>query len=98
MVTQRAWRAMFNEFRADQRLAALISRIFETDNVNEKAVLIDELYALNTGKKNSLTGPSANAIYYWKPRFSKSKATTGSDTKSRQLFSYSSCDGDVTMI
>jgi hypothetical protein len=53
---------MFYEFRADEKLAALTNRIFETDNLREKAVLIDELYVLNTGKRNFLTGPSANVI------------------------------------
>src|SRR5215471_10339662 len=62
MVTQRAWRAMFNEFRANQKLAALVNRIFETGNLDQKGVLIDELYAMNKDQRNSLTGRSASAV------------------------------------
>jgi hypothetical protein len=57
MVTQHRWRSMLKELRGDQKLAVLINRIFETDNLQERAVLIDELYALNQGNRNSLTGP-----------------------------------------
>jgi hypothetical protein len=62
MVTQGAWRRIFKEFRANQKLAALIDRIFETDDLDQKAVFTDELYAMNEGEKNWLTGPSANTI------------------------------------
>jgi hypothetical protein len=62
MVPQGAWRRMLNEFRANRKLAALINRIFETDDLDQKALLIDELYDVNKGQKNHLTGPSANAI------------------------------------
>ena len=37
MVPQNVWRRIFNEFRANQKLAALTSRIFETDNLDQKA-------------------------------------------------------------
>jgi len=53
---------MFSEFRENRKLAALINHIFEMDNPNQKAVLIDELYAMNEGQKNHLTGPSGNTI------------------------------------
>jgi hypothetical protein len=62
MVPQGAWRRMLKEFRANQKLASLISRIFETDNLDQKGRLLDELYDVNKGQKNHLTGPSANAI------------------------------------
>jgi hypothetical protein len=62
MVPQGAWRRMFSEFRANRKLATLITRIFETDDCDQKAVLIDELYAMNEGQKNNLTGPSGNTI------------------------------------
>ena len=62
MVTQKGWRRIFNELRANQKLAVLINRIFETDNLDQKAALIDELYVANKGQINYLTGPSANTI------------------------------------
>jgi hypothetical protein len=61
MVPQGAWRRMFNEFRDNQKLARLINRIFEVDNLEEKARLLDQLYEVNKAQ-NYLTGPSANAI------------------------------------
>src|SRR5947208_3512773 len=61
-ITQRGWRNLFNEFRANQKLAALITRIFEEGDSNQKAVLVDELYAINEGQKNNLTGPAASTI------------------------------------
>ena len=62
LIPQGAWRRMLNEFRANRKLAALINRIFETDDLDQKALLVDELYDVNKGQKNRLTGPSANAI------------------------------------
>src|SRR5262249_34689614 len=44
------------------KLAVLINQIFEMDNLDPKAALIDELYAANEGQISYLTGPSANAI------------------------------------
>src|SRR5262249_476755 len=37
-ITQRGWRKLFNEFRANQKLAELITRIFEEVDSNQKAV------------------------------------------------------------
>jgi len=47
---------MFNEFRANTKLATLINSIFETDDPDSKAAFIDKLYAMNEGQKNNLTG------------------------------------------
>src|SRR5262249_9712610 len=47
---------------ANQKLAALITRIFEEVDSNQKAVLIDELYVMNESQKNNLTGPTATTI------------------------------------
>ena len=62
MVTQGAWRRMLKEFRTNKRLAALVNSILETGDANQKAVLIDELYRVNEGQRNNLTGQSGNAI------------------------------------
>jgi MoxR-like ATPase len=62
MVTQKTWRRMFTELRANQKLAGSINHIFETDNLDQKAVLIDQLYEMNKGQKNYLTTPSANTL------------------------------------
>jgi hypothetical protein len=62
MVPQNVWRRIFNEFRANRRLADLITRIFEEYDLDQKAALIDELYRVNATQKNNLTGPSGNMI------------------------------------
>jgi hypothetical protein len=62
MVTQGAWRRMLREFRANPKLATLLTRIFEEHDSKKKAALIDELYTVNKGAKNNLTGPAGNAI------------------------------------
>jgi hypothetical protein len=62
MVAQGAWRRMMNEFHVNKSLGSLLTKIFEEANVTRKAVLLDELYKVNEGHKNSLTGPSGNAI------------------------------------
>lgn len=62
MVTQRAWRSMFNEFHTDKQLGSLFTNLLEENDLIRKAELIDSLYKLNEGRGNSLTGPSGNAV------------------------------------
>lgn len=60
MIPQGVWRRLFNELVSNQKLSNKINEILNnTENRNE---LINELYQLNEGKKNSLTGKSGNAI------------------------------------
>lgn len=62
MVPQGAWRRMFNEFHANQKLGALVYQILNEAQPNRKALLIDELYKINAGQRNNLTGPSGNTV------------------------------------
>jgi hypothetical protein len=62
MIAQGAWRRMFNELHSDKQLSGIITRIFEENDEEGKAQYINQLYEMNQGRKNNLTGPSANAI------------------------------------
>ena len=62
MIAQGMWRRMFREFRQNAPLREVVNGIlFEEDEAN-LVILIDKLYRLNEGHKNSLTGKSGNAI------------------------------------
>ena len=61
MIAQGAWRRMFNGIKNKPELKNQLDKIFKT-NGDEKAKLIDELYELNAGNRNNLTGPSGNAV------------------------------------
>ena len=62
MIPQGAWRRMFIGFRANNELAKLLDSIFTTDDSISKGALIDELYSMNEGQKNRLTGQAGNTI------------------------------------
>ncbi len=62
MVPQGAWRRMFNEFHANQKLGSLVYQILTEELPDRKAVLIDELYTMNASQRNNLTGPSGNTV------------------------------------
>ncbi len=62
MVSQGAWRRMLNEFHSNQALGKLMDQVLREKDITKKAFLINELYKMNDGKKNNLTGPSGNAV------------------------------------
>ncbi len=62
MIPQGAWRRMFNQFHSDKKLGSLLINILEEKNPEKKISLIDELYKMNEGNRNNLTGPSGNAV------------------------------------
>lgn len=63
MVPQGAWRKLFNEFHADNRgLGTAVDRVFSARDAVARAAAIDDVYRLNAGAKNNLTGASGNAI------------------------------------
>jgi len=62
MIPQGKWRSMFREFQKDEKLRSVINSIFTESDMHKKAESINELYKINEGKKNNLTGPSGNAI------------------------------------
>jgi len=62
MIPQGVWRRMFNEIKENEKLKETLNKMFiETDN-KKLSNLIDDLYKINKGRKNSLTGDKANAI------------------------------------
>ena len=71
MIPQGAWRRMFNEINIDPSLSKVMTEIFLEVTPDKKSVLIDQLYKLNEGHKNNLTGKSGNAIsamlFVWDP-------------------------------
>jgi hypothetical protein len=62
MVSQGTWRRMFREIKGNSRLRGLLNGIFYEKDEKTRMSLIDELYRMNEGKKNGLTGQSANAL------------------------------------
>lgn len=62
MVPQGAWRRMLNEFHSNKKLGALVTSILDEANPDRKAGFIDELYKINEGQGNNLTGPSGNTV------------------------------------
>jgi hypothetical protein len=62
MVPQGVWRRLFNAIHTDQELAMLADSAFKETDLARKAALIDQLYKANEGKKNWLTGESANVL------------------------------------
>lgn len=62
MVPQGAWRRIINEFHSDRALGAVMNRVLTESDPTRKAACIDELYALNQGRGNNLTGPSGNTV------------------------------------
>ena len=62
MIPQGAWRRMFNELRANKPIATLMRRIFEAKDQEQRITLVDELYAINQGQIQKLTGKSGITI------------------------------------
>lgn len=62
MIPQGAWRRMFNGLHLDRKLSGALTAVFEETDSKKRAGGMDDLYKLNAGNKNSLTGSSANAI------------------------------------
>jgi hypothetical protein len=62
MIAQGAWRRMFNEIKATKPLAKALNDVFQETETGKKAAAIDNLYELNQGHRNNLTGQSGNAV------------------------------------
>lgn len=73
MIPQGAWRRLFNEFRSNKKLSNLIWQILTEEDLIKKAEKIDELYRVNEGHKNNLTGPSGNTMGAFLAAFEPSK-------------------------
>lgn len=62
MVPQGAWRRMFNRLHTDKNLGAAVNKALGWSDSSLKAMSIDEVYRLNVGERNYLTGASGNAM------------------------------------
>jgi len=62
MVSQGAWRRLFNELHKNKKLAEAVDRIFGEKNQQLKAKYIDDLYAMSGAQGIYLTGKSGNVI------------------------------------
>lgn len=62
MIAQGAWRRMFIEIRANKKLKDVLNKIFTSKEDEMIGSEINNLYKINEGRKNFLTGNNGNAI------------------------------------
>lgn len=62
MVSQGAWRRLFNELHKNKKLGLAVNKILVEKDAKLKAQYIDELYAMDDAQKIYLTGKSGNTI------------------------------------
>ena len=86
MIPQGVWRRLFNEIKEDSKLKNLMNRLFNSDSDEEKIKIIDEIYVLNEGRKNSLTGKNGNAINCMLFAYSPTKHLAMVSLKDRRKF------------
>jgi hypothetical protein len=62
MVSQGAWRRLFNELHKNRKLGSAVNKILTEQNLKLKAQYIDDLYGMEEAQKIYLTGKSGNTI------------------------------------
>lgn len=62
MVPQGAWRRLFKEIKSNEKIRDILGQVFEGGYGTELVYLLDKLVRENEGRKNYLTGSSANVI------------------------------------
>lgn len=62
MVSQGAWRRLFNELHKNRKLGGVVNKILTEQDPKLKAQHIDELYGMEEAQKIYLTGKSGNTI------------------------------------
>jgi hypothetical protein len=62
MVSQGAWRRLFNELHLNKKLGLKVDKILRSEDVKKRAEYIDELYAMEEAQGIYLTGKSGNTI------------------------------------
>lgn len=62
MVSQGAWRRLFNELHKNKKLGKVVDNILKEQDTKRKAQYIDELYAMEEAQGIYLTGKSGNTI------------------------------------
>lgn len=62
MVSQGAWRRLFNELHINKQLGEVVDRVIREIDVSRRACYIDELYSIDSAQGIYLTGRSGNTI------------------------------------
>lgn len=62
MVSQGAWRRLFNELHSNKTLGDAVNNILQEQDPARKSEYIDHLYGMDSAKKIYLTGQSGNTI------------------------------------
>jgi len=62
MVSQGAWRRLFNELHKNKKLGSAVNKILTEQDPKLKAQYIDDLYGMEEAQKIYLTGKSGNTI------------------------------------
>lgn len=62
MIPQGAWRRMLNRLHADKQLGKALNMVLTETLSERKAEAVNELYLINHGERNYLTGSSGNAV------------------------------------
>lgn len=62
MVPQGAWRRLFKEIKSNEKIRDIFAKVFDIGHETELVGLLDKLVKENQGRKNYLTGSSANVI------------------------------------
>ena len=85
MVSQGAWRRLFNELHKNRKLGEVVNKILTEQDPMLKAQYIDELYGMEEAQKIYLTGKSGNTISVFLAAFDPFKNLSVISLKDRRL-------------
>lgn len=85
MVSQGAWRRLFNELHKNRKLGEAVNKILTEQDPRLKAQHIDELYAMEAAQKIYLTGKSGNTVSVFLAAFDPFKNLSVISLKDRRL-------------
>ena len=85
MVSQGAWRRLFNELHTNRKLGSVVNKILTELDPIVKAKYIDELYGMEEAQKIYLTGKSGNTISVFLAAFDPFKNLSVISLKDRKL-------------
>ncbi len=85
MVSQGAWRRLFNELHTNRKLGSVVNKILTEQDSLAKAKYIDELYGMEEAQKIYLTGKSGNTISVFLAAFDPFKNLSVISLKDRKL-------------
>ena len=85
MVSQGAWRRLFNELHKNKKLGDVVNKILSEQDLKLKAQYIDELYGMEEAQKIYLTGKSGNTISVFLAAFDPFNSLSIISLKDRRL-------------